>query len=127
MDYHKNLLLFRLEDIEQWQSKGNKVPEAVKNKVYSELNDVNKQIASYQLYINVAEGSLYNKIKYLITPCKIWLHNKLLYRIYNLLKMYHLLNEKPKRKVIWNNIETQKDNRVITLTLKDFIEKKELF
>ena len=32
MDYHKNLLLFRLEDIEQWQSKGNKVPEAVKNK-----------------------------------------------------------------------------------------------
>ena len=41
--------------------------------------------------------------------------------------MYHLLNEKPKRKVIWNNIETQKDNRVITLTLKDFIEKKELF
>ena len=127
MDYHRNLLLFRLEDIKQWEIKANNIPEAVNNKIHSELNEINKQTASYQLYIDVAEGSLYNKIIYLITPCKIWLHNKLLYRIYNLLKIYHILNEKPKRKVVWDGIETKKDNRVIKLTIKEFIEQKELF
>lgn len=55
------------------------------------------------------------------------LPNKLLYRIYNLLKIYHILNEKPKRKVVWDGIETKKDNRVIKLTIKEFIEQKELF
>ena len=127
MEYHRNLLLFRLEDIKQWQIKGNDVPEAVKNKIYQELKEIDKKIASYQLFIDVSESNFYRKMIYLIMQNNIWLHNKLLYRIYNLLKMYHIISEKSKRKVSWNGVISQKDNRTIMITIKDFIERKELF
>ncbi|WP_289105345.1 glycosyltransferase [uncultured Bacteroides sp.] len=127
MEYHRNLLLFRLEDIKQWQIKGNDVSKAVKNKIYLELDEIDRKIASYQLFIDVAESNFYKKVMYLIIHNNIWLHNKLLYRIYNLFKMFHLISQKSIRKVTWNGVISKKDDRTIMITIKDFIERKELF
>lgn len=127
MRYHRELLMFRLEDLEQWRAKGNNVLSGVEGKIHRELKEINSQIASFEKFISVAEGNVRSKINYLLSSSDVWLHNRILYRFYNLLKMYHFFSEKPKRKTDWSGIETTQDNRVIRLTLKDYVERENIF
>lgn len=127
MNYHRELLLFRIEDLERWKAKDNNVLSGVEEKILRELKEINSQIASFEKFISVAEGNISSKINYLLSSSNFWLHNRFVYRFYNLLKMYHLISEKPKRKTDWCGIETRPDNRVIRLTLKDYVERESIF
>lgn len=127
MNYHRELLLFRLEDLEQWKTKGYNLLIGVEEKVCSELTEIERKLASYDKFITVADGSFAFKIKYLLSGSNIWLHNRLAYRFYNLLKMYRFIGDEPKRKTRWEGIETEQDNRVIRLTLKDFVKRSNIF
>lgn len=125
MSYHRNLLLFRLEDLDSWATVHEEplLPQ-IKQKIVAELENIASKIQSYELYIGITQSTIYNKIKYLFTPTKVWLHNSFMYRFYNLMKMFGLFNEKPKRQVKQQEFETRQDNRVEVITLLDFVDDK---
>ena len=125
MSYHRNLLLFRLADLGSWTiSHEEPLMPQIKQKIVAELEDIDSKIQSYELYIKVIQSTIHDKIKYLFTPKNIWLHDSLMLRFYNLIKISGLLNEKPKRQVKQQEIETRQDGRIEVLTLSDFIDKK---
>ena len=129
MSYHRNLLLFRLADLESWTiSHKEPLMPQIKQKTVAELEDIDNRIQSYSLYIKTIQSTIFNKIKYLFTPTTVWLHNSFIYRFYNLIKMLGLLNEKSKRQVKPQEIETKQDDRIEVITLSDFIdERRNLF
>lgn len=129
VSYHRNLLLFRLEDLDSWAASHEEplFPQ-IKQKTAAELEDIDSKIQSYSLYIRTIQSTIFNKIKYLFTPTTVWLHNSFIYRFYNLMKMLGLLNEKSKRQVKPQGIETKQDDRIEVITLSDFIdERRNLF
>lgn len=129
MSYHRSLLLFRLEDLYFWAASHEEplIPQ-IKQKILAELKEIDGKIQSYELYIKIIQSTFACKIRYLFSSTDVWLHNSFIYRFYNLMKMLGLLNEKPKRQVKQQEIETRQDDRIEVITLSDFIdEKRNLF
>ena len=129
MLYHRNLLLFRLEDLDLWV-RFHKEPLAplIRRKIETELKDIDGKIQSYDLYVKIKQGTFIYKIKYLFTPTKIWLHDSFIYRFYNLIKMMGFIKGMLKRQVKQQKIESIQDDRIEILTISDFVdEKRNLF
>ena len=131
MVYHLNLLDFRKDDIEEWKEKGHDddILNDVQRKIQRETEDLLCQKESYTLFVETYKSGIVGKIKYLCSPSCIWLHSNILYRGYNLLKMYHLISEKPRRKVeSWDVVPCQ-DDKEYPITIHDFVgnDKFELF
>lgn len=129
MVYHRNLLLFRLADLNQWKiSHEEALLPLIMQKTIKELEEIDRRVQSYDLYIRTIQSTIYNKIKYLFTPTNVWLHNTFIYRFYNLIKMAGLINENSKWQTKQEKIETHQDNRIEVITLSDFLdEKRQLF
>lgn len=123
MTYTKKVLEFRIKDLEQWEvlHKCHLMP-MVLEKNYRELADTSSKMASYELYIDVLQSNFLEKMKYVLMPCRIWLHSNVLYRMYNVLKMYSVLSDKPKRKVNDINVALSPDGSIISLKLANFLE-----
>ena len=127
IDRHLNLLYFRMDDIEDCRiKKGNtEILSLVKRKIEQEKNDLNRQKESYSMFIRIYRGSISEKIRYLFSSNRIWLHSNFAFRLYNLIKMTHLINERPNRKDTWS-IEARQDDKEYVITINDFINQREI-
>ena len=123
MRYHLNLLLFRLSDLDFW-AKYHQEPLQllIRRKIEKEIDEIEKRIQSFELFLKVAQSSVWDKIKYIFTPSKIWLHTLFIYRIYNILKMCEFVKELPKRSVEQAKINTVQDGAIEVISISDFVD-----
>lgn len=123
MEYHRSLLEFRLNDLNFWAASHDEplLPMIVK-KTQEELREVEMKIASYDLYVRTMQANFSQRMMYLFRPTKVWLHNSIISRLYNLAKMYGLLGIKPRRPEKCLPVEKGPDNRTETITLSDFVD-----
>lgn len=120
---HIALLYFRLEDIAYWEIKGHtdSLYSEVRKRIYDKLEELNRQQESYCLFLEVAENTFAEKLRYLFSSHREWLHTNFFFRLYNLLKMTGIVTEIPLRKVDEQKVETKQDDREILISLKDYV------
>lgn len=125
INYHIELLRFRLDDLMDWEKKGHytELMDKAKEKIEQEIEELIKQKESYNLFLDIAHGNLVKKLTYIFTPSQVWLHNNVFYRLYNLMKMSGVIDYKPKRKTDWQEGEVIQDYR--TITMKDFVSQNQ--
>lgn len=131
INYHINILKFRIDDLTDWiinhkESNDTIVSAIDKNRI--RIKSLEKEKESYSKFIEVYNSPLISKLTYLIKPSQLWLHNKFIYRLYNLMKMLDFINYKSKRQTDWDlNIEGKSDDRVIFLSINDYITQNDFF
>lgn len=123
MNYTRNVLLFRIKDLNVWkQEHSDELMSRMLDKNYSELADTESKIASYEKFINVCSKGFFGRMVYVLSPTNEWLHTNIAYRLYNVLKMYNLISEKPQHKVHNMEIAPKPTNEIIKLSSIDFLE-----
>ena len=129
INYHINILNFRIEDLYDWKSNCtcDKTINQIIKKNKNLIKQLKKQEASYNKFVEVYNSSLKTKLIYLFTFSNLWLHNNIFFRFYNLMKMMSFISYKPIRKSKFNLKDGKQDNRIIKLTIKDYISNNELF
>lgn len=122
MSYTRDLLLFRQKDINFWKEEHeDELIKAIERKNNKEIAETEKAIRSHQLYIETIGKDLFGRLRYIFTPSKEWLHNRLIFRIYNVMKMYAIFSEKHHSKKKDYNIQIIQDNKVYVLGVHDFL------
>lgn len=123
MEYHRSLLEFRLEDLKYWAASHDEplMPMVIK-KTQAELKDIEMKILSYDLYVRTIQSNFSQRMRYLFHPTKVWLHDSMIKRLYNLGKMNGLIGVKPRRMGEGIQIEKVQDDRIESITLSDFVD-----
>lgn len=123
MNYTRNVLLFRINDLNYWKKEHScALMSQILEKNCSELAETDKKIASYQKFIGICNKGFIGRILYILTPAREWLHSNIAYRLYNILKMYNLISDKPQRKTHCMEVVSEPNNEIIRLTSIDFLE-----
>lgn len=122
MSYMRNVLLFRKKDLEYWKRNHPiKILSQVEDKINKEIAETDIKIDSYCLFIHTCNLGFSGRLKYLFTSSDKWLHTNIVYRFYNLLKMYKII--KGSSFYMKGNMDekTIQDDKIYVLTLKDFM------
>ena len=129
INYHINILNFRLEEL--YDRKSNCTYDKTTNQIIEKNKNLIKQLkkkeASYNKFVEVYNSSLKKKFTYLFSCSNLWLHSNIFFRLYNLLKMMNFISYKNMRKSDFKLDNGKQDNRIIKLTIKDYISNDELF
>lgn len=125
--YLENLIESNFEDLELY-SRIYPLPQKqeVVDKLNGLLSKCRKEKKSYQKYLSVAESSIRMQLKYIFTPSDIWLHDKMFYRLFNVMKMHGIIPNKHYAKESPKNIVTQ-DNQEYVITIGDYIARTDLY
>ena len=123
MSYTRDVLLFRIKDLNFWKKEHSEtLMSQILEKNRRELAETDIKIASYKKFISICNKGFWGRILYVLRPTKEWLHSNMVYRLYNVLKMYDLVSDKPKRKTHSMEIVSKPNNEIVKLTSVDFLE-----
>lgn len=121
MSYTRDVLLFRIKDLNFWKKEHSEtLMSQILEKNRRELAETDIKIASYKKFISICNKGFWGRMLYVLRPTKEWLHSNMVYRLYNVLKMYDLVSDKPKRKTHSMEIVSKPNNEIIKLTSVDF-------
>lgn len=123
---HIALLHFRMEDIDSWEIRGHTNPlySEVRKRINNRLEELCRQQSSYRLFLDVSKSKFVDKLRYLFTSHREWLHTNFFFRLYNLLKMSGVVTERSLRKIYFPEVETIQDDREILITLDDYVNQQ---